>query len=180
MNRVKPILKAKDLPQQYKNSPIEKLFAYHNDNVAFSEYSKADVLIGMCMDNRNSLRMPANFAYIIRTGGANLRYSEFKGSYAIAVGGITHIALLAHTQCGMVQLHEKRDQFIHGLVQNGGWEREWAEDHYNQFAPMFEIGNEIDFVLVEAERLRRRYPKITVVPLMYKVEDNLLYLIDES
>jgi carbonic anhydrase len=45
---------------------------------------------------------------------------------------------------------------------------------------MFEIGNEVDFVLSEAKRLRLRYPKIEVAPLMYKVEDNLLYQVRES
>lgn len=29
------------------------------------------------------------------------RYSEFQISYAIAIGGVSAIALLAHTQCGM-------------------------------------------------------------------------------
>lgn len=45
---------------------------------------------------------------------------------------------------------------------------------------MFEIGNEVDFVLSEAKRLRLRYPKIIVAPLLYKVEDNRLYLIREE
>ncbi len=47
------------------------------------------------------------------------------------------------------------------------------------FAPMFEIGNEIDFVLSEAKRLRLRYPKVRVAPLLYRVEDNLLYQLKE-
>ena len=47
------------------------------------------------------------------------------------------------------------------------------------FAPMFEIGNEVDFVLSEAKRLRLRYPKIVVAPMLYRVEDNLLCLIKE-
>ena len=132
------------------------------------------------MDHRKHLRIPDNFAYIIRAGGANLRYSEFKVSYAIAVGGVKAIALIGHTQCGMVNLIARRQLFIQGLVDNAGWEKEWAEDHFNHFAPMFEIGNEVDFVLSEAKRLRLRYPKIQVAPLMYQVEDNLLYLIRES
>jgi carbonic anhydrase len=45
---------------------------------------------------------------------------------------------------------------------------------------MFEIGNEIHFILSETQRLRMRYPKILVAPLLYKVEDNLLYQIKES
>ena len=48
------------------------------------------------------------------------------------------------------------------------------------FAPIFEIGNEVDFVLSEAKRLRLIYPKILVAPLIYRVEDNLLYLVNED
>ena len=75
------------------------------------------------MDNRKSLRIPDNFAYIIRTGGANLRYSEFKVSYAIAVGNVEHIALIGHNNCGMVNLVSKKEQFINGLVDKAGWEK---------------------------------------------------------
>ncbi len=51
---------------------------------------------------------------------------------------------------------------------------------FNDFAPMFEIGNEIDFVREEASRLNRRYPKIPVQPMIYKIEDNRLYLIESD
>jgi len=131
------------------------------------------------MDNRKSLRIPDNFAYIIRAGGANLRYSEFKVSYAIAVGAVKCIALIGHNNCGMVNLASKREIFVKGLVENGGWQRASAEEHFWHFAPMFEIGNEMDFVSSEAKRLRVRYPKILIAPMMYLVEDNLLYLIRE-
>ncbi len=73
----------------------------------------------------------------------------------------------------------RRDAFIQGLIENAGWEKELAEQHFMNFAPMFEIGNEIDFVLSEARRLRTRYPRILVAPLLYKVEDNLLYQVKE-
>jgi len=134
----------------------------------------------MCMDNRKHLRIPDNFAYIIRSGGANLRYSEFKVSYTIAVGGVSAIALIGHNHCGMVNLMARREVFIQGLVDNAGWEKGWAEEHFMHFAPMFEIGNEVDFVLSEAKRLRLRYPKVQVAPLMYQIEDNQLYLIRET
>jgi len=45
---------------------------------------------------------------------------------------------------------------------------------------MFEIGNEVDFIVSEVQRLRLRYPGILIAPLLYKVEDNLLYLINEE
>jgi len=180
MNRLVVVSTAEDIFPEYKNSPVGLLLEYHNLNRPLDEYAQAELLIGMCMDNRKHLRIPDNFAFIIRAGGANLRYSEFKVSYAIAVGGVKSIALIGHTNCGMVNLISKKDLFIQGLVESAGWEREWAEEHFIHFAPMFEIGNEVDFVLSEAKRLRLQYPKIQVAPLLYRVEDNLLYLINEN
>lgn len=180
MDRIIPVKTINDIFPEYRNTPVSLLLEYHNLNRALDEHIKAQVLIGMCMDNRKHLRMPDNFAYIIRTGGANLRYSEFKVSYALAIGEVKFIILIGHNQCGMVNLVARRDQFVSGLVEHAGWSREWAEEHFMHFAPMFEIGNEIDFVLSEASRLRNRYPKIMVAPLYYKVEDNLLYQLKEN
>jgi carbonic anhydrase len=168
-----------DIFPQYRDTPIGALLEYHNLDRPFESFSSAQLLIGMCMDNRKHLHIPDNFAFIIRAGGANLRYSEFKVSYAIAVGGITAIALIGHNNCGMVNLVSRREQFIEGLVSHGGWTEERAEEHFRNFAPMFEIGNAQHFVLSEAARLRRQYPKVLVAPLFYRVENNLLYLLKE-
>lgn len=65
-------------------------------------------------------------------------------------------------------------------VENAGWEKSKAEERFMSYAPMVEIGNEIDFVLSEAKRLRRRYPKVLIAPMLYKVEDARIYLIEES
>jgi carbonic anhydrase len=65
-------------------------------------------------------------------------------------------------------------------MDRAGWRREAAEEHFLHFAPMFEIGNEADFVLSEAERLRLRYPGVVVAPLLYRVETNLLSLLRED
>ena len=179
MNRLISIAKKEDILPKYQDTPISLLLEYHNLNKPLDNYLNAQLLIGMCIDNRKSLTIPDNFAFIIRTGGANLRYSEFKVSYSIAVGGVKHIALIAHTNCGMVNLITRKNEFIEGLV-NVGWEQELAIDHFNNYAPLFEIGNEIDFLLAELNRLRHRYPKVCIAPLLYKVEDNRLYLIDEQ
>ncbi len=180
MKRLVTVATAEDIFPQYRDTSIGQLLEYHNLNRPLETFTRAELLIGMCMDNRKHLRIPDNFAFIIRAGGANLRYSEFKVSYAIAVGNVNAIALIGHNNCGMVNLMARKDIFIQGLVENAGWDREWAEEHFMHFAPMFEIGNEVDFVLSEAKRLRLRYPKIQVAPLFYRVEDNRLYLIQES
>ena len=179
MDRLLAIEKKSDILDQYQDTPIGRLIEYHNLAEPHRRYEKAELLIGMCMDNRKMLNIPENFSFIIRTGGANLRYSEFKVSFAIAVGGVKHIALIGHTNCGMVNLISKKSKFIEGLAENAGWTTEQAEEHFYHFAPMFEIGNEIDFVLSESKRLRLRYPKIMIAPMIYKVEDNKLYLVKE-
>lgn len=179
MQRWVEIRAQEDILEPYRNTPVGDLLEYHNLNRPLERVDKAQLLIGMCMDNRKSLRIPDNFAYILRTGGGNLRYSEFKVSYAIAIGGIQAIALLAHNHCGMVNLASKREAFIEGLLK-AGWEREFAEQHFLHFAPLFEIGNEIDFVLSEAQRLRQRYPHILVAPLYYRIEDNSILMVRED
>lgn len=179
MKNLIPINSCEDILPEYRNTPIGLLLEYHNLNRPYVPYEKAQLLVGMCMDNRKHLHMPDNFAFIIRSGGANLRYSEFKVSYAIAVGEVAHIVLIAHNHCGMVNLVSRKNEFINGLVDTAGWEREKAEEHFMHYAPMFEIGSEIDFILSETVRLRKRYPKVIIVPLYYKVEDNKLYIIAE-
>lgn len=179
MERLICVQSEEDIFPEYRNTPVGRLLEYHNLNRPYPTYSQAEILVGMCMDNRKSLRIPDNYAFIIRTGGGNLRNSEFKVSYAVAIGGVQAIALIAHNHCGMVNLAGKKEAFIEGLVRTG-WEREFAEQHFDHFAPLFEIGNEIDFVLSEAVRLRHRYPQILIAPLFYKIEDNQLYLIRET
>lgn len=180
MKRLISIQSKKDIPSEYQDTPIGLLLEYHNLGRPNDEYSSPKLLVGMCMDNRKRLRIPDNFTFIIRSGGANLRHSEFKVSYAISVGEVRHIALIGHDQCGMVNLASRREQFVQGLVEGAGWTRRAAEDHFDQFVPIFEIGNEIDFILSETKRLKARYPKIVIAPLMYRIEDNLLYMIGEG
>ncbi len=176
---IKKIGHADDIPKSLKGTPLEELILYQNFAATHKEYTCAQMLIGMCMDNRKQLKIPENFAYIIRTGGANLRYSEFKVSYAIAVGGVNHIALIAHDRCGMVNLASKMQTFIEGLSHLENWTAERAQDHFLNYAPIYEIENETEFVLAESRRLADKYKGITVVPLYYTLDDNRLSLIEE-
>ena len=175
-----PINSVEDIFPEYLGTPIERLLKYHNLGHPHDTYKHAELLIGMCMDYRKHLQIPNNFAYILRTGGGNLRYSEFKVSYAIAIGGISAIALMGHDNCGMVNLMSKKEKFVQGMVEKAGWDKQMAEDHFMHFVPMFEIGNELDFVLSEARRIRNKYPKIIVAPMFYSMSDKTLSLLKES
>jgi len=180
MDKLIPVNKPEDILPQYRKTPIGLLLEFHNLNRPHETFDKAQLLVGMCMDNRKHLHIPDNFAFIIRAGGANLRYSEFKVSYAIAVGQVSNIVLIGHNNCGMVNLISRKNEFIKGLVTTAGWDEARAEEHFMHFAPMFEISNEIEFILSETKRLRLRYPGIMIAPLFYRVDDNKLYLIEES
>lgn len=175
-----PVTKKDAIPGKYRDTPIELLVEYHNLKHKFADYQKAQLLIGMCMDNRKSLRIPPNFAYMIRTGGGNLRFCDFYISYAIAVGNLSTLALIAHNDCGMANLYSVQERFVNGLVDNAGWSHSQATEHFLTDAPKFDIKNETDFVLEESALLRLKYPKIMVVPLFYRLEDNLLYFIQEK
>lgn len=177
---IRAVDKASDIPTKLRGTPLEELLQYHNLERELIPVPAPRLLIGMCMDNRKHLRIPDNFAFILRAGGANLRPSEFKVSYAIAVGGVRAIAIIGHTNCGMVNLMSRSHTFIEGLQKNAGWDKQQAEDHFFHFAPLFEIGSEVDFTRSEAKRLRMRYPGVIVTPMLYKVEDNRLYLLTED
>jgi len=173
-----PVETSQDILQEYRGTPIGLLLEYHNLHRPLDAYTNAQLLIGMCIDHRKLLRLPQNFAYVIRSGGANLRYSEFMVSFAIAVGGVQAVALIGHTQCGMMNLSTRRQLFIHGLIERAGWTEEQAAEHFLQSAPKFEIGNVEEFIVSEASRFRQMYPKVIVAPLLYRVEDNRLYQLE--
>ena len=178
-NKLSVVLSEEDIPLNLRDTAIGCLLKYHNLRQTFDKYDKAKVLIGMCMDNRKHLHIPDNFAYIIRSAGGNLRYSEFKVAYTIGVGGVEAIALIGHNNCGMTNLVSKEEKFVKGLANKCGWEEEKARELFRSYLPMYEIGNEIDFVVGEAKRLRENYQNLLIVPLFYNIEDNLLYIVNE-
>ena len=175
--RLKAVNCAADIPGPLRGTPFADLLRYHNLGEPFRKYDKARLVVCMCMDNRKQLRLPENFAYKLRTGGGNVRHSEFKVSYAIGIGGVRHVAMIAHDNCGMSSLIDRRQAFIKGMVSNAGWTAERASEYFASYAPLFEIGDETEFVLAEARRLNHKYPKVKVLPLFYKLADNKLYLI---
>lgn len=175
MAQIIPVNFVDDILPEYRGTPAGLLLEYHNLGRAMGTGPAPQLLIGMCMDSRKSLRIPNDFAFVLRTAGANMRDNEFRISYAIAVGGVRTIVLIAHTDCGMARLSERREQFVRGLMDAAGWTEEHAVKHFEDSAPKFGIRDEVEFVLREAERLRAIYPRIDIVPLLYRVEDDLLY-----
>lgn len=175
MTQIIPVNYRSDILPEYHGTPVGLLLEYHNLERALGSSSGHQVLIGMCMDSRKALRIPNDFAFVLRTAGANMRDNEFRISFAISIGGVRTIVLIAHTDCGMTRVARLHNEFVSGLIEHAGWDAERAEKHFADSIPKFAMDDEIEFVMREAERLRGLYPKITVVPLLYRVEDDLLY-----
>jgi len=179
MNQLISIKKPEDIPSNYQQTPIAKLLEYHNLLKPLNVCENPELIIGTCVDNRILLRYPRKFAYMVRAGGANMKYNEFKISYAIAVGNVKHMALIGHNHCGMSGLRDRKEQFIKGLVNNAGWAKKDAEEHFIKDAPASEIGKEVDFIVSESTRLQKLYPAIQFAPLMYDVEKDSLFVVKE-
>lgn len=164
----------------YQGTPIALLLGYHNLGAPLpATTGRAQLLISMCMDHRKDLVLPNEFAYVLRSAGGSLLGSEFEVSYAIALGGVRWIALLAHTDCGMARVTDQHEAFVAGLTERGGWSPAEAAAHFEQYAARYQIGDAVDFVSGEARRLRALYPGVRVAPLLYRVEDDRLAQIRE-
>ena len=114
MDHLLPVTQLSDIHPTFRGTPIEDLRSFHNFDRPHDSYNTAPLVIGMCMDHRERLRLPKHFVYNLRSPGANLRSSDFHLSYAIAVGGVSAIGIIGHTQCDMVNLISRRETFIHG------------------------------------------------------------------
>ena len=66
-----PVNDPSEILLMYRGTPIEKLLRYHNLGEPLpSSIGHAEMLVGMCMDNRKALKLPNEFAYVIRAAGA--------------------------------------------------------------------------------------------------------------
>lgn len=170
-----PVRSVSDILPMYRGTPVERLLRYHNLGESLPPSTgHAEILVGMCMDHRKDLTLPNEFAYVLRSAGGNLKGSEFEISYAVGVGRVSTIVLLAHTDCGMAHVTEKGEIFVRGLVEWGGCEEEAASCHFAEYATRYEIGDPLQFVVSEAVRIQSYYPRLMVAPLLYTVEDDRL------
>jgi len=174
-----PVVAMEDIFPAYRGTPIGELLAYHNLGAPFQQHPKPELLIGMCMDYRMWLRIPPDFAYILRVGGANLRGLEFHISVAVA-NGVNTVCVIGHDQCAMSGVASRDREFVRHLVEKGGWGHREAWNHFSAHAAHVDIGDVIDFLKWETVHLRRRYPQVFVVPLFYSVSERALYQLDES
>lgn len=177
---LKKVNAPEDIIPEYRDTPVAELLAYQNFARPHRHHAEAELLIGMCMDHRVQLRIPSNFAFVLRCAGANLGMLEFDVSFAIAVGGIRSICLIGHDECRMSDVASRREAFVSGLVDGAGWDRQSAEEHFDVHAPRYGFGDVIEFLWLETQRLREMYAGITVTPLVYSLGDGSLCQVIDS
>jgi len=179
--RLIAVERADDILVAYRGTPLEALLRFHNLREPLpATTARAQLLVAMCMDHRKDLTIPNDFAFVLRMAGGNVREREFDISYAVAVGGVTTLALLAHTDCGMAHVTAKRRPFVRGLVERAGWTEAQAAAHFDECAARYELGDPVAFVAAEARRIRGLYPGLLVAPFLYHVEDDRLAQIAED
>jgi carbonic anhydrase len=175
-----PVNRAGDILPAYRGTAIGDLLMYHELHEPHRRYVDPELLIGMCMDHRLTLRIPANFAFVLRCAGANVSMLSFDISFAIAIGGVRAMCVIGHSGCRMVDVASRREAFVGGLVAAVGWDRAKAEKHFDELYGEYGFCNVVDFVIREARHLRSIYPGILVAPLVYAVEDRRLHQIDDT
>ena len=66
MPSIIPVNYRDDILPEYRGTPVELLLEYHNLGRAMGATPAPQMLIGMCMDSRKSLRIPNDFAFVLR------------------------------------------------------------------------------------------------------------------
>ena len=87
---------------------LEVLLSSHNAGKPFAPFVLPQLAIVTCMEFRINLRLPDRFAFVLRTGGANVRPIESYLAFSVARTGIHAIAIIGHTDCAM----EKPDPYV--------------------------------------------------------------------
>jgi carbonic anhydrase len=179
-SRLLPISSVDDIPAQLKGTPVEALLIAQNFYQVMDEAdSSANLIIGMCMDYRKQLHLPKNCAYIIRSPGANMKDHEFAIALALSTG-IRYMALLVHNNCIMSDPFKRRNDFVKVMVRDHRWRHEHAEVMFDDSVQFSYIGEPIVFALEEAHRLRTLFPKLVVVPLLYDVDSDKVFLVRDN
>ncbi len=157
-----------DILPAYRGTPIGALLGYQNLGAAARIFTRPELLIATCLEQQVALRIPAGFAISLHTAAASLKRDPFKVSWAIGVAGVSAIAIIGHDDCRLADLRSHREQFVVQMIEAAGWERPAAEQHFDHWSDLFEVDSPVEFVAAEAARLRSRYPKILVAPLLYE------------
>lgn len=168
-----------DIPPILLDTPVSSLLKSQNlFQIDETPSDFADLIIGMCIDYRKQIHLPKNCAYVIRSAGANMKDAEFSIALGVA-SGIEYMALITHNKCLMSDPFARRDAVLETLSKDCAWSKESAAVYFDEQATDRGISDPIEFAMSESQRIHGLYPKLKVVPILYCVDDDKLYLIKE-
>ncbi|MBX9691219.1 MAG: STAS domain-containing protein, partial [Cyanobacteria bacterium] len=177
MSKLVGVRSDKDIPVRLRGTPVEALLKAQNlCAVDHTPGDQADLIIGMCIDYRKQLHLPKNCAYIIRSPGANMKQQEFGLVLAVSAG-IKYMALITHNKCLMSDPHAKEAVVLETLCSCCGWQAESAKAFFAEEVTTRAIADPVEFAMRESKRLSSLFHGLNVVPLLYCVDDDKLYLI---
>lgn len=179
MTRLYEVRGSSQIPLIVRQTPINALLKSQNLlEVDETPAEKADLIIGMCIDYRKQLHLPKNCAYIIRSAGANMKDSEFGLALAVS-SGIQYMALITHNKCLMSDPFAQQQNVLDALDTRCGWSKDRSRTFFDEQATARGISDPVQFALTESERLETMFRTLKVVPLLYCVDDDRLYLIKD-
>jgi carbonic anhydrase len=172
---LKPVRAEADILAEWRETPITDLLRFQNLGAATDrKFSTPELLVATPFEDTVRLRLPPGFAIELRTAAANLKRDPFKVSWAIGVAGVRAIALVGTSRSRMTGLTGERDGFVARMIENAGWERAAAEQHFDHWSDLFAVEDPAEFLLAEASRLRARYPRIPVAALLHDATTDTL------
>ena len=121
---VRPINFTNQIPLHLQGSAEEALIRYQNFAQAPHRYNKPRLLIVTDIDHRIRLRIPERFAYVIRTGAADLRGLEFQVASILALGHISSVALIGIEDSIFSKVERNKETLARNLENYAGWEEE--------------------------------------------------------
>jgi SulP family sulfate permease len=167
------------IPECLRETPIYSLLKSQNLlQVDETPSDKADLIIGMCIDFRKQLHLPKNCAYVIRRAGANMKDCEFELALALSAG-IEYMALITHNKCLMSNPYTEERSVLETLSTRCGWKEDRARSFFYEQSTARGISDPVQFVLSESDRISALFKGLKVIPLLYSVDDDKLYLVNE-
>lgn len=164
----------------WRGTPVADLLRFQNfpDAGAAPAGPHPAILVATCLEQASPLRLPAGFAVEVHTAAASLKRDPFKVSWAIGVARVSAIAIVGHDDCRLTELRNHREEFVVRMIEAAGWERPAAEQHFDHWSDLFAVDEPAAFAAAEAARLRARYPRLVVAPLLYQSASGQLLQID--
>lgn len=168
--RRRPVASERDVLPAWRGTPIASLLLAQNQGATFPVGPEPSLLVATCIDSRVRLALPPGAAFELRAAGVNLDERElFEIAFAVAVGGVRHVAVLGHEDCAMGRIDGGREAFARGLASTDGWDHDAAGAFFDAHAADWVIGDPAAATLATTRRLRSRFPGVIFAPLHYTV-----------